>query len=283
MNRLLLLFFFCAFASCTNYGQLTFLSKLPRVLNENSGLVALDSTSVWIIEDGSNKDNIYKVDLQGNLLKTFEVRNAKNRDWEDLASDSQGNVYIADTGNNAHKREEFIIYKLPDPRKATGDKIDAEKIRFRYQVVPGHEGTKEYPTHDSEALFYKDGALYVITKDRGRPFTGLANIYKVPAVKGSYEAEWIGSFTPCRERGICEVTAAAISPDGNTLALLGYGKLWVFTDYTTDDFTKGTMRSINLGATTQLESLDFLNPNTLLLSDEKMGATGRNLYSYRLD
>lgn len=283
MNKLLSLFLCCALASCTNYGQLTFLSKLPRVLNENSGLVVLDSTSAWIIEDGSNEDKIYEVDLKGNLLKEFKVRNAKNQDWEDLASDSEGNVYIADTGNNAHKRKEFIIYKLPDPRKATGDKIDAEKIHFRYQAVPGPNGKKTYPSHDSEALFYKDGALYLITKDRGRPFTGLANIYKVPAVKGTYEAQWVGSFIPCRERGICEVTAAAISPEGNTLALLGYGRLWVFTGFISDDFTEGNLRSINLGATTQLESLDFLNPHTLLLSDEKLGATGRNLYSFRLD
>ncbi len=136
--------------------------------------------------------------------------------------------------------------------------------------------------HDSEAIFYREGYLYIITKDRARPFTGEAFIYKVPAKKGYYVASLVGTFTPCRVRGVCEVTAADISPDGSRVVLLGYGTLWVFSGFRGDDFTSGKLKTINLGVTTQLESVGFLNDSTLLLSDERLGGTGRNLYRYIL-
>ena len=79
-----------------------------------------------------------------------------------------------------------------------------------------------------------------------------------------------------------QVTAADISPDGSTIALLGYGKLWVFTDFKWDDFSKGKMKTIDLGVTTQLESICFLNNETLLLTDEERANTGGNLYSLKL-
>jgi hypothetical protein len=269
--------------SCSNYGQLNFLAKLPRKLRENSGMAILDQNAVWFIEDGSNADNIYEVALDGSLLREFEVKNAKNVDWEDLADDPEGNIYIADLGNNQYNREEFVIYKIADPRKAKGDKIDAEQIRFRYppNKESGADGSPQ--RHDSEAIFYREGYIYIITKDRSRPFSGQAFIYKVPARKGEYQARQVASFTPCRERGVCEITAADISPDGKKIALLGYGMLWVFSDFNGDDFTRGKLRTINLGATTQLESIGFVNNTKLLLSDEKLGATGRNLYSFRID
>jgi hypothetical protein len=262
---------------------LTFLAKLPRKLRENSGMAILDPNKVWFIEDGRNADKIYEVDLNGSLLREFEVKNAKNQDWEDLAADQDGNVYIADLGNNQHNRDEFVIYKIPDPRKEKGDKIDAEEIRFQYPPKKGKQADGKPQRHDSEAIFYRAGYLFIITKDRSRPFSGEAFIYKVPARKGEYQAQLVSSFTPCSERGICEVTAADISPDGKKIALLGYGMLWVFSDFASDDFTKGKLRTIHLGATTQLESIGFVSNTKVLLSDEKLGATGRNLYSFEID
>lgn len=282
MIRGLIIVMSCLLLSCSNYGQLKFITKLPGKLEENSGMAILDSTSVWFIEDGENPDKIYQVDFKGNLLTDFTVKNAKNRDWEDLANDPEGNIYIADLGNNSLDREELVIYKIPDPRTEPGDKIDAEQIWLRYPKSKGPRSGKNSGRHDSEAIFYRNGFLYIITKDRARPFSGEAFIYKVPAKRGKYKAIPVGSFTPCRERGVCEVTAADISPDATKIVLLGYGKLWLFSDFKGDDFTKGRLESINLGVSTQLESVGFLNDSTLLLSDEKLGGTGRNLYRYSL-
>ncbi len=277
--KLLVIFLF---TGCSNYGQLTFISKLPTKLNENSGIVAMNNINLWIIEDNGNTDNIYQVDFNGNLLKQLKVKDAKNRDWEDLTKDNTGNVYIADFGNNNNDRKDLVIYKIPNPEIEKGDKIDAEKIKFSYPEQKKFPPAKDGLLYDSEALFYYNEALYIITKNKSKPFTGTALIYKVPAKKGEYKATYVGKFSTCTEQGRCEVTSADISPDGKQIVLLGYGMLWVFTDFSWDDFSKGTMKTIDLGATTQLESLCFKDNNTLLLSDEARGSTGRNLYSYTL-
>lgn len=260
-------------SSCSNYGQLTFVTKLPTKLKENSGIIYNNDSTLWVILDKGNPDKLYKTDFHGKLLDELKVDNAKNEDWEDLARDEKGNVYIADTGNNNGKRNELTIYKLPNPQTEKGNKIDAEKINFYFS---------DKKIFGSEAIFYHKNFIYIITKDRARPFTGEAQIYKVPAQKGDYDATFIGKFTPCDDVGVCEVTAADISPDGKTIAVLGYGKLWIFTDFASDDFSQGKMKTIDLEATTQLESICFMDENTLLLSDEERGNTGRNLYSFRI-
>ncbi len=284
MTRYLALFLIFLLTSCSNYGQLTFVAKLPSKINESSGVVQLNNSTIWTLEDHGNDDEIYQVDFEGNLLNELEVKNAKNEDWEDLAKDPEGNIYIADTGNNNRERRDLVIYKLPNPEIEPGDKIDAEKIEFYFSDQQNFIPKKEEMLYDCEAIFYHNKFLYLITKNRGRPFNGEARIYKVPAQKGNYKAELVGAFKTCDEPNTCVVTSADISPDGSKIVLLGYGKLWVFTDFTWDNFTKGKMETIDLGATTQLEAVAFkANSNTsLLLTDEERAGTGQNLYSYEL-
>ncbi len=283
MNKVFSLVLGFLAVSCANYGQLNYVTQLPERLKENSGMAVIDSTGVWFIADNGNKDVLYKVDKNGTLLKELKVKDAKNKDWEDLANDKQGNVYIGDFGNNQNKRTGLVIYKVPNPSIEKGEKITAESIRFSYPEQTEFPPKKEQRHFDAEAFFYYKNALYIITKNRAEPFNGRAFIYKVPATKGNYEATLVGSFITCQETSKCRVTAADISPNGQTIALLGYGNLWVFTHFKWDDFSKGKMQTIDLKSKTQLEALSFINNKTLLLSDEKMGPTGRNLYSYTLD
>ncbi|EAR00455.1 hypothetical protein [Maribacter sp. HTCC2170] len=280
--KFLLVLVFAFAVGCKNYGKLTYLTKLPEKLSENSGIATFNDSTLWVIEDHGNNDNISEVDLKGNLIKKFNVKNAKNEDWEDLTTDKAGNLYIGDFGNNHNNRKDLVIYKLPNPENEKGDKIDAEKIKFRYPEQTTFPPKNSKLNFDAEAFFYRNGFLYVITKNRTIPFTGEAFIYKVPAVKGEYEAQLVGKFITCKEEVICQITAADISQDENTIALLGYGKLWIFTDFKNDDFSKGTLKTIELGATTQLESICFLSNGILLISDEERANTGGNLYSLKI-
>ncbi|MFK5974546.1 MAG: hypothetical protein QM485_14865, partial [Flavobacteriaceae bacterium] len=161
------------------------------------------------------------------------------------------------------------------------NKIEAEQIKFSYPEQKKFPPEEEGLYYDAEAFFYHSDFLYVITKNRANPFLGNALIYKVPAQKGKYNAEYIGVFNTCDNQKSCQITSADISPDKKTIVLLGYGKLWMITNFTFDDFSKGDSREIDLGIRTQLESVCFLSNTTLLLSDEQRGATGRNLYSYK--
>ncbi|WP_299529634.1 hypothetical protein [Ulvibacterium sp.] len=270
------------FSSCSNYGQLTFIAELPKKLDENSGIAMFSETTLWLIEDSGNPDEIYQVDLKGNLLKKLKVKNAKNKDWEDLTKDKKGNLYIGDFGNNSNDRKDLVIYKLPNPEIEPGDKIDALPIRFSYPEQKRFPPKKARLYYDAEAFFHHGNFLYIITKNRARPFSGKALLYRIPDYPGQHKALFMGSFRTCDDWKTCQITSVDISPDERTIVLLSYGKLWKVTHFRDDKFLQGTSKEIDLGARSQLEAVCFMNDSTLLISDEKRGTTGRNLYSFPL-
>ena len=270
------------FCGCNNYGQLVHLADLPRTLEENSGIVSLKDATLWVIEDNGNKDELYKLNFKGDIVKSFKVKNAKNRDWEDLTKDSLNNVYIADIGNNNNDRKDLVIYKVSNPEKQLGNKIVAEKIEFYYPEQKKFPPKKSDRLYDAEAIFHKNNKLYIITKNRTNPFNGKALIYTVPDSKGSYAAKLVGTINVCHDWKTCQITAIDISPDGKKIVALSYGKLFLYTDFSLDDFTTGKVHVIDLEIRNQLESVCFLNANTLLLSDEVSHGTGGNLYRYSL-
>ena len=267
-----------------NPGIMTLVTPLPGKISESSGLTSFDQNHVWTIEDSGNKDEIYKIDFNGKVVKELEVKNAKNRDWEDLTSDKKGNFYIGDFGNNRNKRKDLVIYKLPNPEKEKGDKIDAEKIRFSYPEQKDFPPKKSKLYFDAEAFFHWNGFLYIITRNRSTPFDGKAFMYKVPDVAGTYEAQKVGETILCLEpQSRCEVTSATISKNGKQVILLTYSALWVFEDFDQEEFWKGTMTKIYLKAHSQQESVTFLNDNTLLISDERNFKHGGYLYKLNID
>ena len=282
MQNYLKLSFLLLLVSCGNYGQLSVVANIPDEFKETSGLVVLDENSIWLIEDKGNKDEIYKVDAKGNWLKTLKVKNGKNHDWEDLTKDKDNNVYIGDFGNNNSDRENLKVLKIPNPDNESGDTIEAEQIEFSYPEQTDFSPKKKGLLFDAESFFYWKNSLYIITKNRATPFTGEAFIYKVPAVKGKHKAELVGTFLAGSDENTCRITSATISPDEKTIVLIGNGMLWEFTDFTEDNFTKGNIKTVDLGVRTQLESVCFVTNTTLYLADEKSHKTGSNLYVYKL-
>jgi len=281
--KLCLYLFLCVVSiSCAQHGQLTFLCDLPNKFNENSGITTLQNDKIWLIEDNGNDDVIYEVSTKGERLREFKVKNARNNDWEDLTKDDKGNLYIGDFGNNDNDRNDLVIYKIPNPTIEPGDKIEAEEIKFKFPEQKGYPPIPSQRKYDTEAFFYLDDVLYIITKDRSKPFFGKALIYTVPAIPGNYDAKLVGTFTTCNELSSCQITSAAISPDKKKIVLLGYGTLWLITNYQLPDFSKGTVQFIDLGVRTQLEAVCFKDNSTILLSDEKNHGTGQNLYSFKL-
>ena len=282
MKISLLYCFLFIISSCSNYGQLKIITDLPGSLKEISGMVTYGDSTVWVLEDNGNKDEIYQVNFKGDILKSLKVKNGDNDDWEDMAKDLDGNLYIGDFGNNGNYRKNLIIYKVPNPTIEPGDKIDAEQIKFYYPDQKEYPPKKDKLLYDAESLFHYNGKLYIVTKNRSNPFSGEAHIYTVPDKKGSYEAELVGKFTPCTDWKICQITSIDISPKGDKIVALSYGKLFIFSDFTWKDFSKGKIEEIDLGARTQLESVTFLDEHTLLISDERSHGTGGNLYSFTL-
>ncbi len=242
-------------------------APLPAAVSESSGIVALPERGHFLTHnDAGNKPHLFEIDLEGQVVQTHQL-NLPNVDWEDLTKDEQGNLYIADTGNNNNKRKELAIYKtnLESPGEAAA-------IRFTYEDQKEYPPSKKEMNFDCEAIFWHGGSLYLISKDRGRKET--SKIYRLPDQPGQYKAELIGSY-----KINAEVTGAAISPNAEMVALVSQEKLHLFRNVRKPaEFYKDYYEEMKLPGAGQTEAVTFADNNTLYLTSE-----GGNLYRYTLD
>ncbi|MBR9853239.1 MAG: hypothetical protein GYB37_01495 [Algicola sp.] len=285
MNKLFVFAFIIALQACaqkTYLGQLEPMGKFPSELKEVSGMEISKDGKVWVVEDSGNKDNVYLVDQEGNIKKSLKIDHAKNKDWEDLALDDQGNLYIGDFGNNGNERKDLVIYKVPNG-EMDRNKPNAEKIEFKYPEQEKFPPKKDSLYFDTEGFFHLNDHLYIFTKNRTRPYSGETLIYRVPDKEGEYEAEFLGNLFLCNDQDHCSVTSADISPDNKTIALLSYGYVFLLTDFNTSNFSKASIKIVDINTSTQTESVCFVDNNTLFIADEQNNHGGRRLYKLKID
>ncbi len=265
-----------------NYGQLNYAGKISSDLKEVSGMEAIpNSDSFWMINDSGNDPKVFEVTAKGKIYKTLYIQ-GKNRDWEDLTKDAEGNLYVGDFGNNANSRKNQTIYKLAATDLASKKSIDPEKIKFSFPDQKKFPPKKKKRHFDVESFFHHNGYLYLFTKSRTKSDYGRTNLYKIPATTGKHKAEFISTFNTCSDLD-CWVTSAAMSPNGKKVVLLSHNAVWQFTDFKGDNFFSGTVKKYDLGHTSQKESICFKDDKTVYISDEESHGSGRNLYSFQLD
>ncbi len=199
-------------------------TKLPAVLKEVSGMARTTNGDLWLLNDSHNPSDLFRYDpIEGKLL---EVRHlpVPNRDWEDLTSDTKGNLYVGDVGNNYNKRRDLRIYRY---NPATGA---LDSILFKYpdqrDFAPADKTAWNF---NCEAIVFFRDSLHLFSKNnfKGNFYT---KHYVLPARPGTYVAELRDSFY-LKNR---VVTGAALSKDGSTLAITSYiiGKRLGFLPYT---------------------------------------------------
>ena len=150
--------------------------NLSDKVDECSGIVASRAYPgvFWTHEDGGLSNNLYAVDAKGDFLFKTDVSGAKNVDWEDIAIDDEGNLYVGDVGNNKNKRDDLLVYKIrePNPNDPNSQASVSKRIRFRYPSQTGFPDPADL-NYDAEALFFVDGSLYILTKNRSETTTDL--------------------------------------------------------------------------------------------------------------
>ncbi len=118
MKKILSLSVFTLLLSCeqtSTPSKLTEKFSFPKNLKEVSGIYySNNSQSIWAIEDSGNENEIYALDSTGNILKTIQITDIENIDWEDITQDKTGNIYIGDFGNNDNDRKNLAIYQILD-------------------------------------------------------------------------------------------------------------------------------------------------------------------------
>ncbi|MCB2407260.1 hypothetical protein [Hymenobacter lucidus] len=225
---------------------------------ESSGLeIANSAGDLWTHADGGNTAKLYKITQQGDLLQTLDLEPLANNDWEDLARDDDGHLFVGDFGNNQNKRRNLAIYRL-----GGSNLRDIDTIRFRYPDQRDFPPKKPFRNFDCEAFFYRQDSLYLFTKNRGEG--KWVKQYVLPARPGNYTARLVDSV-----QINTWITAADISPDGRTVALLGYGHIYLIDVAPGRKLFDGAKSCLPIPSSGQAEALVFINDHDFVFSNEK--------------
>ncbi|NUQ26142.1 MAG: hypothetical protein HUU34_19505 [Saprospiraceae bacterium] len=248
---------------------------LPEELREVSGLYYAGPDSLWWHNDGGDSPRLLLTDNGGKMKKEVMLPAAINEDWEDLTADKSGFLYIGDFGNNLNTRRDLRVYRF---HPATGM---LDSIRYVYPDQREFPPPAARANFDVEAFFWHNDSLHLFTKNRLVKGDYYAKHYVLPATPGDYTVQLRDSIY-LKKR---VVTAAAISPDGNTVALLSYyfrlrfgflpttrTTLWLLSGYQDGAFLQGKVKEkkIRKGPVpSQFETIDFLDNQSVLIASER--------------
>ena len=206
-------------------------------LNEISGLAASrrHRDVLWMLDDGGNPERLFAVSTGGSRLATLRVEGVTKTDWEDLAAfelDGRHYLLIADTGDNGGLRRSLQLHIVEEPKRIENARLrPAWSIAFRWP-----DGARDC---EAVAVDAERGQILLISKRRQPP--ELFALPLQPQGTALQTAQRLGSLTgvpqpdaqalrrnPQRARLDSQVTAADVSPDGRTLAVMTYRWLLLY-------------------------------------------------------
>ncbi|MCA9189651.1 MAG: hypothetical protein R3E01_28875 [Pirellulaceae bacterium] len=187
---------------------------------ESSGLaVSRHSDDVlWTHNDSGDKPRLFAFDRAGRHLGELNVNGVRRAiDWEDIAAfelDDKPWLLIADVGDNSSSREYSLLYLCVEPKEANGSVDVDQTVRFAYDNGP----------HDCEAVAFDTTSRSIMFISKSwQPW---CEVYVLPLPDKSEEG--IVTARQIARLPIPGVTAGDISPDGQRLILLSYGKGYEF-------------------------------------------------------
>jgi hypothetical protein len=189
----------------------------PRI-KESSGVVASRRYAdvFWTHNDGGGpkKQVLYAIDREGNTRASFPVTGVTLHDWEDIAIDGAGHLYIADIGNNDSKRDTLAVYVIdePNPQAGAGPISLKRAWKLTFPQAP----------FDCESLFVWKDYGYVVSKVFDNAH---AQIFRFPLKETNRPLTLELVATTKIES---PVTGADISADGTLLGLVAKNGAYVF-------------------------------------------------------
>ncbi|RNF81733.1 hypothetical protein [Montanilutibacter psychrotolerans] len=210
---------------------------LDAQLGETSGLAASrrHPDVLWMHDDGGNPERLFAVSTRGQRLATYRIEGVTKTDWEDIAAfEYRGKSYLmlADTGDNGGLRRTLQLHVVEEPAKLQNARLrPAWSIAFRWP-----DGARDC---EAIAVDPRRGWILLISKKRVPP--ELFALPLRPSGSKLLTARRIGLLagvpqpdaaalkrSPRRARLDGQVTAADISPDGHSLAVMTYRYLLVY-------------------------------------------------------
>ncbi|MES2658208.1 MAG: hypothetical protein V4689_06295 [Verrucomicrobiota bacterium] len=202
-------------------------------IKEASGLAVSPKNEnfLWVINDSGGSPELHLIGTDGSERGKVKVTNAKNTDWEDLASFTlDGNSYllIADTGDNNSKRKSVTLHILREPKlPADGQKLDGTvaadwHIDFTYEGGPRD--------CESVAVDSASGKIILISK-RTKPPEVYELPLRAPKKKGVLVAKKIGQTAvtaPVSLPFADQPVSMDISEDRSLAAVVTYYGVFLF-------------------------------------------------------
>lgn len=239
----------------------------------------------WTHGDSGTGNWLFAVDRRGQVLARLRVDQAQNVDWEDIALDDAGNLWLADSGNNESDRRDLALHRIPelDPRAGLDHVAVDRSVRFRY--ADQHEFGQARANFDAESLLWWDGRLWLFTKHRGDCNTKLYRFPALAELDASDDAELVleplASFDLGAALGQgypaspfpCQASAADASPAAGKWALLSYDAIFVFAlpePGSSELFAKPLNRiALDPSYMRQVEALAFDGDEMLVVNEER--------------
>jgi len=187
-------------------------------IKESSGIVASHryTNLYWTHNDGGGpkKQVLYAINRGGNTRAFFSVIGVTLHDWEDIAIDDAGHLYIGDIGNNESKRDTLAVYEIdePNPQARTGDVSPKRVWNLKFPQAP----------FDCESLFVWKDYGYVVSKVFDKAH---AQIFRFP-LKDTNAPLTLELVATTKIES--PVTGADISADGTLLGLVAKNGAYVF-------------------------------------------------------
>jgi hypothetical protein len=243
-------------------------------LREASGLASSPGGKdfLWLINDSGSPAEIHLTGTDGSDWGKVALSQTKNIDWEDLDSfllDGKPYLLVADSGDNAGKRPECVLYIVPEPalpeagKRLTGEAKAAWTIRFRYE-----DGPRDC---ESVAVDAQAGKILLLSKRSSPPM--LYELPLKPATEEVQTAKRIGEIPKTLPAGFPPIpfgtqpTGMNIAPDGSAAAVVTYYGVFLFPRSSGETWGKAFARppvELEPHRMGQVESVAFSRDGSIL-------------------
>jgi len=243
---------------------------LSAEVAETSALACLPSQQFLTLNDSGNPPLLYQLNANGDITATIQT-DATNQDWEALAI-HQGQLWIADIGNNSGERTTIQLYHAPLP----ADRRQPMRMKSNTLRYPGPPLVNPSPyqhERDAEALVSTGSQLLLFSKNWLGP---QSRVYAADTTQPTSVLTLAGITAPLP--GL--ITDAAFSARHRVFVITGYQNfrqnplpLLLSGDFSPFlavlDMQFQLIRSVSLDTGGQLEAICLDEAENIWLSQEK--------------